>query len=69
MLFTERLTDDDTGKVICIVCRIVNGHDAACPLVALDGQVRELTSHVGSFVANMHETMQRIGHILRDERE
>jgi len=64
MPFTERLTP---AKVICMVCRTVNGHDAACPLVALDVQVKDMTGHVGTFVASMHETLERIGHILRDE--
>jgi hypothetical protein len=66
MPFSERLTD---AKVICFVCRTVNGHDEACPIVALDHQVKELTSHVGVFVSNMQDTMERIGRILRDESE
>ena len=39
------------------------------PIVALDTEVREMTGHVGSFVANMHETLDKIGRILRDEPE
>ena len=66
MPFTDRLTAE---KVLCRLCHSENSHDAACPLVALDGQVKELTSHVGSFVASMQDTMERIGRILRDEQE
>jgi len=66
MPFSERLTD---SKVICFVCRTVNGHAPTCALVELDDQVKELTSHVGVFVANIQDTVERIGRILRDESE
>ena len=63
--FTER----DGAQVICIVCREHAGiHAPTCPLVALDGQVRELAAAVGEFVANVKETLEHIGRLIRDER-
>ena len=66
--FTER-TYDGT-HVVCLVCRERDGsHAPTCPIVALDGHVRELAAHVGEFVANVTETLEAIGRVLRDERQ
>jgi len=64
--FSER---DGAGRVICIVCRELGGiHAPTCPLVALDWQLRELAAEVGEFVANVKETLEHIGRLIRDER-
>jgi hypothetical protein len=68
MRFSER--EGGGGSVICIICRTADGHHAAtCPLLELDGQVRELAAAVGEFVANIKETLERIGRLIRDERQ
>lgn len=67
---TMRFSERDGARVICIVCREANGiHAPTCPLVHLDGQVRELAAAVGEFVANVKETLEQIGHLIRDERK
>ena len=64
-----RFTQRDGARVICIVCRERAGiHLPTCPLVALDGHVRELAAAVGEFVANVKETLEHIGRTIRDER-
>jgi len=64
-----RLTEHDGARVICIVCREAAGiHLPTCPIVALDVQARELAANVGEFVANVKETLERIGRLIRDER-
>jgi len=64
-----RFTQRDGARVICIVCREAGGiHQPTCPLVELDGQVRELAANVGMFVANIKETLESIGRLIRDER-
>jgi hypothetical protein len=66
---TLRFTERDGARVICIVCREADGiHGPTCPLVALDGHVRELAASVGEFVANVKETLEHIGRVIRDER-
>ena len=64
---TLRFTD---GDGVCIVCRQRNGiHAPTCPIVELDGRVRELAAQVGECVANVKETLEAIGRVLRDERQ
>jgi pyruvate-formate lyase len=36
--------------------------------VALDTEVRELASHIGLCVANIKDSLEAIGRLLRDER-
>ena len=57
------------ARVICRICRGSHGHHArTCPLVALDTEIRELAGHVGLCVANIKESLDAIGRLLRDER-
>jgi len=60
---------DGAGRLICIVCRELDGaHLPTCPIVALDGQLRELAAEVGEFVANAKETLEQIARTIRNER-
>jgi hypothetical protein len=66
---TMRFTERAGGELVCIVCRERAGiHLPTCPLVALDGHVRELAAAIGEFVANVKETLEHIGRTIRDER-
>lgn len=65
MAFTKTVGD----HLVCAVCDREFGHTTTCPIVQLDGEVRELVAHVGAFVANIQETLTAIGVLLRDDRE
>ena len=67
---TMRFTERAGGQVICIVCREVDGgHLPTCPIVALDANMKELTSHIGVFVANMRDTLEAIARIVHSRRD
>jgi phage tail protein X len=65
MAFTELRN----GKIVCSLCHREYGHTSTCPIVELDGQVRDLVAHIGAFVANIQETLAAIAVLLRDDRE
>jgi pyruvate-formate lyase len=63
-----RFTRRERGRLICTLCHDEHGqHYATCPLVALDAEIRNLTAHVGMCVANIKDSLERIGRLLRDE--
>ena len=63
-----RFTRLEGARVVCTICGEQDGrHFATCPLVALDAEIRNLTSHVGMCVANMKDSLEQIGRLLRDE--
>jgi len=56
-------------RPVCTLCGEAHGrHYATCPLVALDVEVRNLAAHVGMCVANIKDSLETIGKLLRDER-
>ena len=58
----------DGDRVSCVVCHEDGGvHLPTCAVVELDVQVRELLAHVGAFVANIQETLETIGRVIRDQ--
>jgi len=65
-----RFTRREGGRLVCTLCHDVNGqHYATCPLVALDAAIRDLSAHVGMCVANIKDSLEQIGRLLRDEGE
>jgi len=54
---------------ICAICLEADGqHVATCPIVELDGQIRDLLAHLGLCVANMRETLEGMSRVIRDDR-
>jgi len=63
-----RFSRREGTRVICKLCGEAHGrHDATCPLVALDAAIRDLSAHVGMCVANIKDSLETIGRLLRDE--
>lgn len=58
----ERRAD---GASVCRVCQAAP-HQDACPVLELDGQIRELLAHLGMFVAAMRETIETVERLLTD---
>jgi len=62
--FTEKVG----GRVVCIVCRERDGrHMKNCAVLALDGHVRDLASHMGIFLSSMRDTLEAISRSIRGE--
>jgi hypothetical protein len=55
---------------LCRVCGVDAGapHATACPVVVLDGHMRELTAHMGIFISQVSETLEAMSAILADRR-
>jgi hypothetical protein len=63
-----RFSRREGTRVVCTLCGDAGGrHGATCPLVALDAEIRALTGHVGMCVANIKDSLETIGRLLRDE--
>jgi len=63
-----RFTRLEGARLVCTLCNEHDGrHFATCPLVALDHEIRALTAHVGMCVANIKDSLETIGRLLRDE--
>jgi hypothetical protein len=64
-----RFSRREGPRLVCNLCGQAQGrHFATCPLVALDAAIRDLTAHVGMCVANIKDSLEAIGRLLRDER-
>lgn len=55
-------------RVICVVCQREFGHTPTCPIVGMAEQLKEITAHMGFFVASMRETLDAIAQLLQDDR-
>ena len=56
------------GRPCCAVCHgLDQTHAAACAVVVLHAQLRELSLQLGLFVATFHETMEVLEEQLRGD--
>jgi hypothetical protein len=54
----------DRRGVYCRVCAGLDGrHIVTCPVVTLEGHVKDLAAHLGIFMASVRETLDAIDQI------
>lgn len=59
-----------SGHAVCRLCEAADhAHTAACPVLTLRAQVRELAGQLGLLVATMREIMDAQDRLLRGEAE